>query len=169
MDSGKASGLKDNPNGRGSKTQIQHILFPAHFGNELQNINGKRTTHQRKSANHRLRTVKHHVKMQVMELFRENHYLTKKGDIIKKMEYFLPYGDLCCKLKREAGEIPARSRHCNEENPLITTVSDEKREGKRFVDSKPGDLPWGRAFNPTGNRRVLRFLILCIFIFCAHF
>ncbi len=62
---------------------------------------------------------------------------------------------LLARLKREAGVSPARSRHCNVKNRLVYTTDFIRNwEGKRFVEAEPGNLPCGRTFFPTGDRRV---------------
>jgi hypothetical protein len=60
-------------------------------------------------------------------------------------------------LNREAGEIPARSRHCYEVRRFVVPLSDQLGKVKRFtanaVTSEPGNLPRTVCDLPAENRK----------------
>ena len=64
--------------------------------------------------------------------------------------------------KREAGEIPARTRHRDVEKRFIQATEDFFGKANRFDEAQPGDLPDTRGFAPVTS------VGLCFRIFHLH-
>jgi hypothetical protein len=63
-------------------------------------------------------------------------------------------------VKREAGEIPARSRHCNQRADGICHCSFGEREGAGFaMTCESGDLPGARYVRPLRGKRTVAILL----------